>query len=355
MWTQTLKSGKVRFFERYTDRNGKSRVVSITMADDRKSTQKTARNKLREKMDVAPSVYSITFGEMIRRYKIHMAEEYKPQTAEVTDRHFRKIEDAIGSDMLLSQLTAPYLRRVLYDGSASKYNERLKHTKAALRWAYREELIEDIDFLDRLPKMRSERRKMALTEKYLEPDELKELLEAMKTEKWRLLTEFQVLSGLRIGETMALTPKDVDLANREITINKTYSLLINKVSINAKTDAGNRTVYIQDELLDCIHRINAIMPRRRRIFFEDEGTYINYQSYAKYCRENTLAAVGRKLSPHALRHTHVALMAGAGIPLDTISRRLGHASSDITREVYMHVTKKLMEKDAEQIRGIKLL
>lgn len=355
MWTQKTASGKIRYFERYTDRSGKSKVVSITLPDDRKSTQRIAREKLMELAKVSPKAdMSISFGEMVQRYKEHLRKEFKPQTADAAEYKFRAIIRGIGKETLIKDLNAPYVRDALFDGTASTYNERLKHFKAALRWAYREELIEDIHFLDKLTRMRSEARREALADKYLEADELKKLLDGMKVEKWRLLTEFLVLSGLRIGEAIALNQDDVDLKARQITVNKTFSLVTQKVSLSAKTDAGNRIVSIQNELRACIQKINKTMPRRRTLFFDDDG-FVNYAAYSKYFRENTEAIVGRKLSPHALRHTHVALLAAAGIPLDAISRRLGHASSDITREVYFHVTKKLMENDAKQLRNVCLL
>lgn len=355
MWSQKTESGKVRFYERYTDRSGKKKIVSVLMPDGRKSSQRLAADALRQKMDLpASSGRTVTFGEMVERYKEHMRKEFKPQTAYAADMQFRPIVKMVGKDVYLSALTAPMVRNALFDGSASKYNERLKHFKAALRWAYREELIANVDFLDRLPKMRSESRREALSEKYLEADELKTLLAGMKTERWRLLTEFLALSGLRIGEAMALTQKDVDLKACEITVSKTFSLVLGKVSENAKTDAGNRTVSIQDELRDCIMRINKTMPRRRTLFFDHDG-FVNYQSYSKYFRENTERLIGRRLTPHALRHTHVALLAAAGIPLDAIARRLGHASSDVTREVYFHVTRRLKEKDADQLRAVRIL
>ena len=354
MWTQETPNGKVRYFERGAD----GRVVSVTLPDARKSTKKLAGQLLREKLTVLgvkSTDRCITFGEMLVAYKAYLAETMKKQTAAAADYQFRKIERQIGSETFLHDLTAPYIRKALFfDKSPSKYNERLKHLRAALRWAYREEMIASVDFLDRLPKMRSEARREALTSKYLEADELATLLDGMKTEKWRLLTQFLVLSGLRIGEAIALNQKDVDLDARQITVNKTYSLIIDEVSENAKTDAGNRIISIQDELADCIHDINAIMPRRRKLFFDDGG-FISYDAYAKYFRENTEKYIGRKLSPHALRHTHVALLAAAGIPFDAISRRLGHSDSEVTRSVYMHVTKRLIDRDAEQIRAIKLL
>ena len=44
-----------------------------------------------------------------------------------------------------------------------------------------------------------------------------------------------------------------------------------------------------------------------------------------------------------------------GIDKDSISRRLGHANSRITEEIYLHVTKKLEEKQNEQIKEVKIL
>jgi integrase len=77
--------------------------------------------------------------------------------------------------------------------------------------------------------------------------------------------------------------------------------------------------------------------------------------YSKYFRENTEAILGRRLSPHALRHTHTAMLAEAGVPLETISRRLGHSDSKITREVYMHVTDNMRQRDRERIQQVKIL
>lgn len=353
MWTQTLPSGKVRYFERFQDKTGRSKVFSITLDDERKSTQKIAREELRIKAGKFPDGRKsyISFGELVRRYKAHLRAEYKPQTAEAAEFKFRAILRGIGEDTLVNQLTAPMVRAALMDKAPSKYNERLKHLKAALRWAYTEDLVDDVHFLDRLPKMRSERRREALAGKYLEANELRTLLDGMKVEKWRLLTEFLVLSGLRIGEVIALQQTDVNLTTLQITVNKTYSLITREVSPSAKTEAGNRVISIQDELLDCIHRINGIFPKRRKLFFPD----LVYEAYAKYLRENTKALVGKKLSPHALRHTSVALFAAAGVDLSVIARRLGHADSRITRDVYMHVTQRLMERDALQLQKVRVL
>ena len=58
---------------------------------------------------------------------------------------------------------------------------------------------------------------------------------------------------------------------------------------------------------------------------------------------------------HELSHTHASLMMENGMSEDSISRRLGHTDSKITKEIYLHATKKLKEKENNQIKSIKIL
>lgn len=44
-----------------------------------------------------------------------------------------------------------------------------------------------------------------------------------------------------------------------------------------------------------------------------------------------------KLRPYDLRHLHASLLLAGGIPLKTISERLGHANAGFTLETYTHV------------------
>ena len=49
------------------------------------------------------------------------------------------------------------------------------------------------------------------------------------------------------------------------------------------------------------------------------------------------------------------MLAEAGVPLETISRRLGHSDSKITREVYMHVTEGMKRQDRERLEKVRIL
>jgi integrase len=62
----------------------------------------------------------------------------------------------------------------------------------------------------------------------------------------------------------------------------------------------------------------------------------------------TIAKLNTDLTPHSLRrHTHTSLLAEAGVSLEQIMDRLGHTDDQITKNVYLHVTKE-MKKEASQ-------
>ncbi len=62
-----------------------------------------------------------------------------------------------------------------------------------------------------------------------------------------------------------------------------------------------------------------------------------------------------KNTAQTLRHTHASLMLEAGMDVDAIADRLGHADSKLTRAIYLHVTKKLKEKRNAEIKNVKLI
>lgn len=86
------------------------------------------------------------------------------------------------------------------------------------------------------------------------------------------------------------------------------------------------------------------------------GKQIHYDAYRQYLEDTAAKTVpDKQVTPHTLRHTCCSLLAEAGVPLEVISRRLGHHDSSITKEVYLHVTKHQEEKDRELLKHVDLL
>lgn len=360
MWIEAQANGTFIAVERYLDPlTGKRKRVSIKIDKDTRSARKQAEDALRLKIEkiTAPAAENsdLTVRDIADLYEDHQKRTVKPQTWERDAVMIPIIRDLIGADVLASRITARHILAKLEETEKENVtkNTYITHIKRMLRWAYRNDYVEDVSYLDKI-KPYPDNKKERIEDKFLSSDELKALINGMKITQWKLLTEFLALSGLRIGEAMALLDTDV---TDVIIVNKTANTRTGAVTDSAKTDAGNREVYIQPELAQVVKRIrhfvkldNLKTRRKSALFFPG----INYFTYNKYLKENSASIIGHEITPHALRHTHVSLLAEQGVPLDVISRRVGHEDSTVTRKIYLHVTDKQKQKDRDRIAQVRL-
>lgn len=342
------RGNKYRFYETYIDpRNNLRKTASITLDRDTVKSRKLAQERLnariRDLTDTKDKYTPTPLKTLVEAYLDYQTTHVTPQTVIGDRKALKAVSEMLGEDTDINRIDAKYvIDQIDATGETpTRKNYRIKHIKKLFRWAYRYDYI-NTNWADKLEKYKdSEKARRA--GKYLEADELRQVLDAMKVEKHKLLTEFLALTGLRIGEALALNKEDVDLKNRVININKSLSLVTYEVGAT-KTEESARTIHIQKELLPVVKKIPPQC-------FHD----VQYFAYNKYLKETTLKVVGRALSPHSLRHTHVSLLAGSGVPLDVISHRCGHADSAVTRDIYLHVTQLMKDKDAEILDGIRVL
>nr|WP_285842948.1 site-specific integrase [Rummeliibacillus stabekisii] len=204
--------------------------------------------------------------------------------------------------------------------------------------------------------------------KYLEKEELALLLKTAKEQGLELdYLIFLILSytGIRVGELVALKWKDIDFINQTISITKTYYNPNNTVQfqlVTPKTKQSRRKVVVDEVVIDALkqHKEN-----QEKIIKQLGDAYTNQHFiFAKTERQPgypivvkivqlrmarllKLANLNTELTPHSLRHTHTSLLAEAGVALEQIMDRLGHSDDQITKNVYLHVTKE-MKKEASQ-------
>ena len=367
MWIEE-RCGKYRYSERYKDpMTGKTKKVSVTLEKNTASARKKASAMLQKMIDAAlcDSVTpgNLTLQELISKYAEHQSKTVKKSTAERNGFEAKAVARILDGDSIADRLTVAHVMEKLLSAgeTATCTNARIKYIKALFRWGYKSDLLPSPALADKLEYLPDYRKKEKLADKYMEVEELEAVLDAMTVDRWRLLTEFLCLSGIRIGELIALN--DYDVSDKYIHVSKTFDLRTEILSDTPKTDSSNRDVYIQPELADCIRKIRKerkIMELsggiRSRLFFPArDGGYMHYHAYRKYLAEITEKAIGRKLTPHACRHTMVSIFAAQGAGLEAIGRRLGHSGTEVTRAIYYHVTAEQRKKDEEQISAIKVL
>ena len=373
MWSEIKENGKVKYIERYIDPlTMKSKKISITLSGkDTAVNRKKAMETLQAKITIATDYSSITrkditLDQLYQKYAAYQKTAVKASTSERNSRTLKGLVRVFGKDAIVNHLTAAYIIDKLQamDCSNITRNEYLRRFKAMLSWGEKMDLHDNYGLIRKLQSFKEETTKRErIQDKYLEPDEAKKLLAYMENHdlwKWYYLTNILLLSGMRIGEAIALEDADVDA--EAIHVAKTYDP-INRIVTTPKTLTSTRDVYIQQELADIIKRYriwrreynfeHGIKPS---LFFSDrKGEHISYYSYDKYLREASEHELGRRITPHTLRHTHVSLLAAKGVPIETITRRVGHENSRITRDIYLHTTKSVIEADNEAIRLKKIL
>lgn len=359
-WIEKNASGNLRLCVRYRDElTGKVKKVSTRLDKDTKKARREAEAVLLEKIDKSENRTehdTLTYGELVELYisDIQADVSLKDSTKRRNTVCARTMAKIIGEDILVSKLhTVDVLGLLTKTGeTAERKNNRLERFKVLVRWAYRHNYIEHVDFLMKLKPFSCHPHTDQIIDKFMDSTELHRVLEEMNGEHHVLMTWFLGLSGLRIGEAIALRKSDVDVTARTIHVVNTYDPNA-KTSSVAKTQASVRDVHIQPQLLELLRQIEVFYKRMELrtgkrselLFHKEDGKPYSYYAYLKQLGIASQKALGRRLTPHALRHTHASILFESSFTPDEVARRLGHSKSDITKRIYIHTTKTLQERD----------
>ena len=360
MWIEPTPSGKYKVCERYKDPiTGQTKKVSVTIDKDTKAAIKAAQKTLVDKLEAMPSAGDCTLRQLADAYLADKARTIRASTVATYKSKINSIFALLPDAAKVSQLTAGYINSKLKTEDApATINGRIVMFKKLIAWGYDNDFVQTKEWLDKIKPLK-DNRKARIEDKYLEPGEITALIEAMANQRYQLFTRLLLLTGMRIGEAIALDMSDI--GPEYIHIHRTYQNNIHKIGDAPKTADSERDIYIQPELAALIGEIKTWRLvrqveagcRTEKVFFTSSGHYIDYSVYRKYLSKTSKDALGRSISPHALRHTHVSILAAQGMPFDAIARRLGHRNDAITRAVYFHVTDQLREKDEAAMDKIK--
>jgi integrase len=167
--------------------------------------------------------------------------------------------------------------------------------------------------------------------------------------EYRLYNAFVVNidTGLRSGELLALTWKDVDLVNGMIRVNKNVINVKNRdedaktknktiVQDSPKTEASNRTVPLTKRSLDILKEMYK-GKTSNIVFPSEKNTYISLRNYQRTFYKILEKAGLEKCSPHVLRHSFVTRCFEQNVQTKVISEMVGHAKLAHTTDIYTHI------------------
>ena len=154
-----------------------------------------------------------------------------------------------------------------------------------------------------------------------------------------LMIILQLMTGIRIGEVVNLELSDLfieDIANAEIWIQmkitddgKGNEMLAWK----PKTTSGSRRVSIPEDVVKKLKRyIGKHRKKKGYLFVSNKGdkyredTAIHFiNKYAKECK-----TIHHNIGSNVMRRTYASILIDDEVPIGIISKKLGHASMEIT-------------------------
>jgi integrase/recombinase XerC len=148
----------------------------------------------------------------------------------------------------------------------------------------------------------------------------------------RAILELLYASGLRVSELTSLEFDDLDLSEAMVRVR-------GKGRKERLVPVGSQAV---KALRKYLRRRSQLEPRpgsgKEALFLNFRGTRLNVRSVRRIL-DHALesAAIARKVSPHALRHSFATHLLDAGADLRSIQELLGHASLSTTQR-YTHVS-----------------
>lgn len=164
-------------------------------------------------------------------------------------------------------------------------------------------------------------------------------------EYWRALVITLGGTGIRWGELAALTVGDVDTENSVLRITKAETQDPDhpgKTIIGPpKTKKGRRSISLPIDVLNVLEPLREGRKRNARLFLPPKDGPLRHRTFYRdiWLRKSVGTSGIREPFPrlHDIRHSHVAWLIAAGVPLPVIQARLGHEKITTTIDTYGHL------------------
>lgn len=368
---EPLKNGKFKYSIRYTDPSFVGvRKKSVTIAKDTTHARNLANTKVKqmiqEKLNIQ-SIKPITMDKLIDKLKNNLDKQGLAiktrnsyfSTLDIISKDFKdKLVASVNTTELNVYLNDLLYERQLSNGTIKIYLLQLKKIfEYAIQFGY---IKKDPTLKIKINYKNERAKKQSRVENwYLTDDELNTVLTYClhkKREDYYYLFKWLYLTGMRVGEATALLINNVFQDPKTklwyATISGTLVHVKGKGEVRqefTKTASSYRTIALPDEAVEIYKECSKDRNKNdylfRNKYYGSQLSNLNNPFSVSTISHFLRVFVNKKkwkkqITSHIFRHTHVSKLAEEGYPLSLITDRVGHSSSEITRKIYLHITKK---------------
>ena len=193
----------------------------------------------------------------------------------------------------------------------------------------------------------------------LDDEQVKMLVAALNKEaiQHRAMILLLLYTGMRRGELCGLEWKDIDFETQMLRICRSSQYVGNRklITKEPKTRSGIREFMLSSSACTLLKEYRQWQDEQKkligdewqetdRLFTQWNGLPIYPDTvtkwFARFIERNNFPHV----TLHSLRHTNASLMIAEGVDVCTVSKRLGHANTSTTLNIYTHA---IPSKDTE--------
>ena len=339
-----LKDGSTRFYP-YVRFEGKEKGLGGFNQRNAETALRQAEVEIAKGVFMQPKKEDPLFTEWVEKWLASKKQSLKPSTYASYESAFKthinpffkgkrlsKIDNGAVEEWIEWMQTQTIGDRGKKPISAATIGKNFRYLRACLRRAYRRGYLPEYPCIDLdLPRVR--RSEMDC----LNDEEIMTLLDVAE-EPERTLFAVLGLSGLRLGEALALRWRDIDLPMHSIMVTRAWSQW--NGFDEPKSEDSNRAVPILPVLEDIImaHQTAQDDPTPDDLLFPGVGERpldpkTLQVEFARVLKEAKL----KKVTMHSLRHSFATMALANGATIKDVQSLLGHSDPALTLRVYSHV------------------
>lgn len=249
--------------------------------------------------------------------------------------------DHFGENILVKNITRSEYQKFITNYSRGHVTETVRKVNNLLKACLRDAVYDGYLKKDPTHKINFKGTVEAKKEqaKYMSIEQYEAVIDYLKDkhERSSILLYILAITGARFSEVNNLSYEDISIKDSTIHLHGT------------KTENADRIVEVSKNDVILINKHLLKHPKR----IDDKIFMLSHTAVNKVFKKlKTHIGISDEITPYALRHTHASYLISKQIPIEYISKRLGHANISITLDIYTHLLDEHKKIQGQRVREL---
>lgn len=363
----------------YDDDGKQVNVGRVIRATSQRAAQRAWEQLYQEVHgDVPATDGQLTLHQFFDYYITHYASKHVTENTIQYDKYlFRRIDKHLGQyalERLRPFNVMDFLEQLSKGDGKKKLSPNTIQKHYALLHAILEKAVQ-WQFIKDNPATHIDKPKRAKPSmEILDTAECKAILEALSKEdiKHQALVNLTIYTGMRRGEIFGLQWKHIDFKAKTVTIEQEcqWNTGVGNHIVDRTKGGSARTISIPDVVCGLlsayqreIKKVRNVLRTRNEwkgaediqddfIFCTFDGRLGHADQFNAWLDRFTKKNGFKRVTPHTFRHMVASYLLAAGVDLQTVAGKLGHANTLTTQAIYSHLLKSSEHKTADILQDM---